>query len=90
MDFDHLLEKGYIRPAMRNDIEGFQELREEHKRPVPAPNLPPRIYSERLDELSPEKYRERYSRKKIESCFKSRLVKIFSSEDPLQKSQIIP
>lgn len=88
MDFSCLLENGYIRPAMREDIQGFGQLREEHKKPVPVPSLPSRDYSEQLDTLSPEKYRERFSRKKVEACFKDNLLKIFGYEDSWENFQI--
>lgn len=88
MDFNYLLENGYIQPAMREDIQGFGQLREEHKKPVPVPNLPSRVYSEQLDKLSPEKYRERFSRKKVEDCFKNNLFEIFGYEDSWDNFQI--
>lgn len=87
-DFNYLIEKGYIRPAMRDDIQGFGELREKHKKPLPVPDLPSRDYSEELDRISPEKYRERFSSKKVEDCFEKNLYKIFSNNNSWENFQI--
>jgi len=80
LDFKHLLEKGYIRAAMRQDVHGFKELLEEHRKPKPAPNLPTREYVEAIDELIPEERRSRWQRDVVESYFKDNLIKVFSSK----------
>ncbi|MCI0486064.1 MAG: hypothetical protein L0229_05640 [Blastocatellia bacterium] len=87
-DFEHLLKKGYLRPAMRNDLKGFIQLRDEHSSPKPVTDLPSFEYSYILDQWSPKKFRERWEREDVEACFKANLIKIFSVKNPWRDHRI--
>jgi hypothetical protein len=82
-DFRYLLERGYIKAAMREGLNGFKELLREHREPTAAPNLPTDEYAEALDELLPESSRLRWRRETVESYFKENLIKALSSKDPI-------